>query len=86
MFALSSARYQVKTENHKGITLRVYYQAGHEQNVKTMFRAIKDALDYGSDNFSPYPLKQFALAEIHNTKEQQQLTWAWFSMQKGSIT
>lgn len=68
MFALSSARYQVKTENHKGITLRVYYQAGHEQNVKTMFRAIKDALDYGSDNFSPYPLKQFALAEIPQYK------------------
>jgi ABC-2 type transport system permease protein len=68
MFALSSARYQVKTENYKGVALRLYYQPGHEQNVKTMFRAIKDALDYGSDNFSPYPLKQFALAEIPQYK------------------
>lgn len=68
MFALSSARYQVQTEISNGVTLRVYYLKGHEYNVKTMLRAMKDALAYGSANFSPYPLKQFALAEIPQYK------------------
>jgi ABC-2 type transport system permease protein len=64
MFALSSARYQVKTESYKGIRLKAYYQAGHEYNLDTMFKAIKDALDYGSANYRAYPLKHFTLAEI----------------------
>ncbi|MBB2144399.1 hypothetical protein GM921_02795 [Pedobacter sp. LMG 31464] len=68
MFALSSANYQIKKENYKGLELSVYYQLGHEYNVKTMFSAIKDALDYGNANFSPYPLKQFTLAEIPQYK------------------
>ncbi|WP_169306886.1 ABC transporter permease/M1 family aminopeptidase [Pedobacter polaris] len=68
MFALSSAKYQLKKENYKGLTLSVYYQLGHEYNVKTMFKAIKDALDYGNTNFSAYPLKQFTLAEIPHYK------------------
>lgn len=68
MFALSSAKYQVKKENYKGVILNVYYQLGHEYNIKTMFKAIKDALDYGNANFSTYPLKQFTLAEIPHYK------------------
>jgi ABC-2 type transport system permease protein len=64
MFALSSARYQVKTEDYKGIRLKAYYQQGHEYNLSTMFKAIKDALDYGTANYWAYPLKHFTLAEI----------------------
>jgi ABC-2 type transport system permease protein len=68
MFALSSAKYQVKTENYKGLTLKLYYQLGHEYNLETMFMAVKDALAYGDANFSPYPLKQFTLAAIPHYK------------------
>lgn len=68
MFALSSAKYQLKKENYKGVELRVYYHLGHEYNVNTMFSAIKDALDYGNSNFGQYPLKQFSLAEIPQYK------------------
>ena len=68
MFALSSAKYQIKKENYKGIAIKVYYHLGHEYNVKTMFNAIKNTLDYGNANFSVYPLKQFTLAEIPHYK------------------
>lgn len=68
MFALSSAKYQIKKENYKGLSLSIYYQLGHEYNVETMFKAMKDALDYGSINFSPYPLKHLTIAEIPHYK------------------
>lgn len=68
MFALSSAKYQIKKENYKGLALSIYYQLGHEYNVETMFKAMKDALDYGSTNFNPYPLKYFTIAEIPHYK------------------
>jgi ABC-2 type transport system permease protein len=68
MFALSSAKYQVKTENYKGLALTIYYQQGQENNLKTMFKAMKDALNYGNTNFSTYPLKYFTIAEIPHYK------------------
>lgn len=68
MFALSSARYEVKTEVANGVTLKVYYLKGHEYNIKTMLKGMKDALAYGSANFSPYPLKELSLAEIPQYK------------------
>lgn len=64
MFALSSAKYAVKNEKHKGINVRVYYQPGQEYNLKSIFEGVKDALNYGNKNFANYPLKQFAIAEI----------------------
>lgn len=64
MFAFSSAKYAVKKELYKGVALCIYYQSGQEYNLRMMLKAIRDALDYGSANFSPYPLKQFTLAEI----------------------
>jgi len=64
MFALSAAAYTIKTEVYKGITLKFYYLEGQEYNLKAMVKAIKDAIDYGSSNFSNYGLKQFVMAEI----------------------
>lgn len=64
LFALSSARYAVKTERYKGTTFRVYYHAGHPQNVPAMMLALKDAIDYGNAHFSPYPHDELSLAEI----------------------
>ncbi|MBO9675345.1 MAG: hypothetical protein J7577_17995 [Sphingobacteriaceae bacterium] len=68
MFAVSSARYAVKKEKHKGIDLSIYYQPGEDYNLKSMFNAVKDALDYGNENFAAYPLKQFTIAEIPQYK------------------
>ncbi len=64
MFALSSAHYEVKQEKHNGIALSIYYQKGQEYNLNSMMKGIKDAIDYCSANFGPYPLKQFVMAEI----------------------
>jgi len=68
MFALSSARYNVKREQFKGVDLSIYYQQGQEYNLTAMFKGIKDALDYGNENFATYPLKQLTLAEIPQYK------------------
>jgi len=68
MFALSSAKYQIKSQNYKGVELKVYYHLGHEYNVNTMFSAIKDGLDYGNANFGKYPLTQLSLVEIPHYK------------------
>nr|WP_315422929.1 M1 family aminopeptidase [uncultured Pedobacter sp.] len=68
MFALSSAKYAVKKEKHKGVELRVYYQPGQEYNLKSMFKGLRDALDYGNLNFAKYPLKQLSIAEIPQYK------------------
>jgi ABC-2 type transport system permease protein len=64
MFALSSANYELKKEKHKGIDVSIYYKKGHEYNINAMMKAIKETIDYGNENFSTYPLEQFALAEI----------------------
>ncbi|MCF0074371.1 ABC transporter permease [Dyadobacter sp. CY261] len=64
MFALSSARYALRTDQYQGTTFRIYYHPGHEANVPAMMLAMKDALDYGNTHFSPYPLRELTLAEI----------------------
>ncbi|SFH45801.1 ABC transporter permease/M1 family aminopeptidase [Pedobacter insulae] len=64
MFALSSANYEIKMEKHKGINLSIYYRKGHEYNLNSMMKGVKEAIDYCASNFGSYPLKQFVLAEI----------------------
>jgi hypothetical protein len=64
MLAFSSARYAVQKEVHKDITFRIYYQPGHTANLPTIMQAMKDAIDYGSEHFSTYPLSYLTLAEI----------------------
>ncbi|GGM94696.1 membrane protein [Dyadobacter beijingensis] len=64
MFALSSARYAVKTEHYKGTTFRIYHHPQHPENVPTILLAMKDAIDYGNANFGPYPHRELTLAEI----------------------
>ncbi|RYG18156.1 MAG: hypothetical protein EOO07_09590 [Chitinophagaceae bacterium] len=64
MFALSSACYELKKEKHNGIDLTIYYKKGQEYNLNAMMKAIKETIDYGTENFGTYPLKHFSLAEI----------------------
>ncbi|MDR6805304.1 fumarate reductase subunit D [Dyadobacter sp. BE34] len=64
MFALSAARYAVKTEKYKGTTFRIYHHPGHLQNIAAMMLAMKDAVDYGNAHFGPYPRRELTLAEI----------------------
>jgi ABC-2 type transport system permease protein len=64
MFALSSARYETKAEYSDGVTLRILYHKGHENNVAFMMKAMKDALNYCNLNYGQYPLSHLTLAEI----------------------
>ncbi|SHE58391.1 ABC-2 family transporter protein [Pedobacter caeni] len=64
MLALSSGRYNEIKAQYKGITLNIFYQEGHEYNTAVILQGMKDALDYGNQHFSPYPLKQLSFVEI----------------------
>jgi hypothetical protein len=64
MFALSSARYAVKNEVHKGTAFSIYYQPAHGANIPAMMLAMRDAIDYGQAQFSDYQFKHITLAEI----------------------
>lgn len=63
-FALSSATYQLKSTVHKGVTVNVFYNARHHENVERLINNAKLSLDYCSENFGAYPFKSATFAEI----------------------
>ncbi len=63
-FAFSSAQYEVKKENYKGISIEVYYDKRHSRNVDEVIQATKNTLDYCQQNFGKYPHKVIRYAEI----------------------
>ncbi|WP_298883473.1 M1 family aminopeptidase [uncultured Polaribacter sp.] len=66
-YAFNSARYEVKKEMWKGISLEIYYHKGHEFNLDRMMKGLKASLDYNSKNFSPYQHKQARIIEFPRT-------------------
>lgn len=68
MFALSSARYEIKKETYKGVNFSILFHPGQTANLPIMMRAMKDAIDYCSQHFGPYPYKQLILAELPQYK------------------
>lgn len=68
MFALSSARYEMKKETHKGVEYRILFHPGQTANLTVMMQAMKDAVDYCTRHFGPYPYKHLTLAEIPQYK------------------
>jgi ABC-2 type transport system permease protein len=66
-YAFNSARYEVKKEIHKDISLEIYYHKGHEFNLDRMMSGMKTSLDYGAANFSPYQHKQLRIIEFPKT-------------------
>ncbi|MCF6404957.1 hypothetical protein L3C95_18800 [Chitinophaga filiformis] len=64
MFAISSARYEIKKERYKGVDFSIFFHPGQTANVPVMMRAMRDAIDYCTQHFGPYPHKQLILAEI----------------------
>ena len=68
MFALSAGKYDVRREKYKDVDYAIYYHPAHTANLNAMLKAMKDAIDYGSTHFSPYPHKTLTLAEIPQYK------------------
>lgn len=66
-YAFNSARYEVKKEMYKGISLEIYYHKPHTYNLDRMMKGLKASLDYNSKNFSPYQHKQARIIEFPRT-------------------
>lgn len=66
-YAFNSARYEVKKEMYKGISLEIYYHKGHEYNLDRMIKGMKASLDYNAKNFSPYQHRQARIIEFPRT-------------------
>ncbi|MEY8760878.1 ABC transporter permease/M1 family aminopeptidase [Chryseobacterium tongliaoense] len=63
-FAVSSAKYRLKSVLHKGITINVLYHPKHGENVNHLIENAKLTLNYCSGNFGKYPFKTITFAEI----------------------
>ncbi|WP_298778580.1 M1 family aminopeptidase [uncultured Polaribacter sp.] len=66
-YAFNSARYEVKKEMYKGISLEIYYHKPHDFNLDRMMKGMKNSLDYNANNFSPYQHKQARIIEFPRT-------------------
>jgi ABC-2 type transport system permease protein len=63
-FAVSSAKYAVKSASHRGKLIEVYYHPRHYENVAHLIENARHTLDYCEKNFSPYPYPVIRFAEV----------------------
>ena len=63
-FAYQSARYAVKKDKWRDVSIEVYYHPGHEYNLDRMIASTKASLEYFSEAFGPYQHKQFRILEF----------------------
>jgi hypothetical protein len=63
-FAVSSAKYRIKSIVYKGIPINVFYHEKHAENVNHLIENAKITLDYCTQNFGKYPFKTINFAEI----------------------
>lgn len=71
-YPMVSANYQVMRDTciplgntrNKPVNLEIYYQKGHEYNLKRMMESMKMSLDYYSKHFSPYQYQQLSIVEF----------------------
>ena len=66
-YAFNSARYEVKKEMWKGISLEIYYHKPHDYNLDRMMKGMKASVAYNAKNFSPYQHKQLRIIEFPRT-------------------
>ncbi|TAL97574.1 MAG: hypothetical protein EPN71_08745, partial [Rhodanobacter sp.] len=63
-FAWLSARYAVKSVDHDGVAISVYYNPAHAWNVDRMLESASDSLDYYDSHYTPYQFKQLRIVEF----------------------
>jgi len=69
-YTFLSGRYEVykdqwqDTAGHRVVPIEIYYQRGHEYNLKRMADAVKESLSYYTANFSPYQHTQVRIIEF----------------------
>jgi ABC-2 type transport system permease protein len=63
-YAFQSARYEVRHERWQDVTIDLYYQPGHDFNLDRMIKGARQALDYASAQYGPYPYQVLRIAEF----------------------
>ncbi|RYZ29466.1 MAG: hypothetical protein EOP49_40555, partial [Sphingobacteriales bacterium] len=63
-FALSSAKYHVKSLKQGGTTIHVYHHPAHARNINHMLQQAAASLAYFEKHFCPYPYPTANFAEI----------------------
>ncbi|WP_400194165.1 ABC transporter permease/M1 family aminopeptidase [Hymenobacter sp. B81] len=63
-YSFLSARYAVYKDQWKNVPIEIYYQPGHEYNLKRMARGVKEGLDYYTAHFGPYQHRQVRILEF----------------------
>jgi len=63
-YAVLSARYEVRRDNHAGIDLEIYYHKGHPYNIEAMMHGLKISLNYYQEHFGAYPHNVLRIAEF----------------------
>ncbi|MDJ1486071.1 M1 family aminopeptidase [Cytophagaceae bacterium YF14B1] len=63
-YSIVSARYEVLKDKWHNVNLEIYYNKGHEFNLKRMMESMKASLDYFSKNFSPFQFRQMRIMEF----------------------
>ena len=64
VYAIQSARYEVRHDRWQDVTIDVYYHPGHEYNLDRMVKGVKASLDYNAKHFSPYQHKIVRIVEF----------------------
>lgn len=64
LYAILSARYQVRRDHWNDVDIEIDYQPGHEYNLARMVAGVQRALDYCTKRFSPYPHKLVRIVEF----------------------
>lgn len=64
-----SGQYEVLKDQWQGIPIEVYYHKGHDRNLQRIVRGAQKALNYTTQNFSPYPHKVLRFVEIPYVSE-----------------
>lgn len=63
-FAVSSAKYTVQKSNFRDISIEIFHDPKHHQNIIHLIKSIKNTLAYCEDNFGKYPYHTIRFAEI----------------------
>ncbi|WP_312747074.1 M1 family aminopeptidase [Sphingobacterium multivorum] len=63
-FGISSAVYMVEKSSYDNISIEVYYDSKHAENVKQLINDSKQTLAYCQNNFGKYPFKSIRFVEI----------------------
>jgi ABC-2 type transport system permease protein len=63
-FSFQSARYQVKRDKWKDVSLEVYYDAQHPYNIDRMIDSMKKSLAHYSEVYAPFQFHQMRILEF----------------------